>query len=63
MKKEYKFSPLPPEDGWKVFFIKELTDLKLGCLYLENKRVEAGQEQIAFEPGEIEEILIYLCTT
>ena len=63
MKKEYKFSPLPPEDGWKVFLIKELTDLKLGCLYLENERVEAGQEQIAFEPGEIEEILIYLCTT
>ena len=50
----FKFSPVEPENKWKIDFVKELTNIKQNLLNI-------NQNQMTDE--EIKEILEYLTTS
>ena len=78
-KENHEFAPLPPDQKWKPQFIKELTDLKIGCAQLlsefgiddetnvdEKNGDEANNDEgnvDALTMKEIDEILAYICTS
>ena len=72
LKNTYKFASLQPEDEWKVQFVKELTNLKIGNLQLSSGVHDGGNEAEAhgdddepddFTRDEIETILSYNCSS
>ena len=78
-KENHEFAPLPPDQKWKPQFIKELTDLKIGCAQLlsefgiddETNGEETNGDEANDDEGnvdsltmkEIDEILVYICTS
>ena len=83
-KENHEFAPLPPDQKWKPQFIKELTDLKIGCAQLlsefgiddetngdETNGDETNGDEANDDEGnvdsltmkEIDEILVYICTS
>ena len=77
--KKFEFASLPPDQKWKPQFIKELTDLKIGCAKLlsefgiddETNGDETNVDEANDDEGiadsltmkEIDEILVYICTS
>ena len=59
VKKSIKFSEIPQHDRWRLNFVKELVNLKNENLELE----EDENDENNFTTEELEEILLYLCTT
>ena len=50
--KEIKYQDADPTSGWKIGFIKEITDVKFNKLEIEN-----------FSQEELDDILEFLCTS
>ena len=72
LKHEHKFASLQPEDEWRIQFIKELTNLKVGSLQLsstdhdddyEAEAQEDDDDPDNFTREEIEAILSYVCSS
>ena len=67
-KENHEFASLLPDQKWKPQFIKELTDLKIGCAQLssefgiddETNGDEANQNVESLTMEEIDEILVYI---
>ena len=56
VKKNLKFSPIQPDDQWKLQFVREITNVKQNVLTIEEN--ENGQ----FSTEELGKILDYIMT-